>query len=80
MPALNAVLLDLRHPRHLARYAIDGREMPPPVPECLLGGHYWTIDDVRGEVEELAEQLVAAANPHVQSALDAVRADEREQS
>lgn len=77
MPALNAVLVDLRHPRHWARYAAEGRSPPPPVPEGLLGGDYWTIDAVREEVEDLAAQLVAAANPEVQSVLDTVRAVER---
>ncbi len=27
----------------------------------LLDGHYWTVDDVRAEADELAAQLVAAA-------------------
>lgn len=75
MPALDAVLRDLRSPRHWARYAAERRNPPPPLPGDSLGGHYWTIEEVHDEVEALALQLVAAANPEVRALLDAVRAE-----
>ncbi len=59
-PVLEATLRDLRHPRHWPRYAAQGRGVPPPFEG--FGDIYRDVPYVRGEVEDLARELVAAAS------------------